>query len=78
MLTFIMNVRGTLIAEIIPAEKYHTGNSVILILLNAAKLLAPLIGGLVVLKFQINVLLYATCIIYIVTAVMSCFIKSKK
>jgi Major Facilitator Superfamily. len=76
-LTFIINVRGTLIAEVVPKESYHSGNSVILSLSNSAKILAPLLGGVIALKLQIVVLLYASCIIYAAAAVMSCFIQSE-
>ncbi|HRU42376.1 MAG TPA: MFS transporter, partial [Candidatus Diapherotrites archaeon] len=47
-LTFIVNVRGALMAEIVSQEKYTSGNAMVLSLLNAAKLLGPLLGGFIV------------------------------
>jgi MFS family permease len=44
-LTFIINVRSALMAELVSREQYTNGNALVLSLLNVAKLLGPLLGG---------------------------------
>lgn len=73
--TFIVNIRATLMADVISNEKYSLGNTITLILSNSAKLLAPLIGGLIAAILNIKILLVFTAIIYIFTALFSKFIK---
>lgn len=63
-LTFIVNVRGSLMAEMVSREKYADGNSWTLILLNAAKLSGPLLGGLIAVFFPVKPLIYFACILY--------------
>jgi MFS family permease len=74
-LTFIVNVRGALMAEIVSREKYTSGNALVLSLLNSAKLLGPLLGGFIVTLYHTKPLLYFTCIVYLLAAVFSARIK---
>lgn len=71
-LTCIINVRGSLMAEIISREKYAAGNSLALVLLNAAKLLAPLLGGMIAVYFTLKPLIYLACVIYLLIGVLAC------
>jgi len=75
-LTFIVNVRSSLMAEIIDREKYTTGNALALSLLNGAKLLGPLLGGFITSFYRIELLLYFTCIVYVLAAVSSACIRA--
>ena len=70
-LTCIINVRGSLMAEIISQSNYASGNSWALILLNSAKLLAPLLGGIIAVYFTLKPLIYFACIIYLLIAVLT-------
>lgn len=74
-LTFIINVRSSLMAEIMKREQYTTGNALVLSLLNGAKLLGPLLGGFIASLYRIELLLYFTCIIYLFVAVSSACIR---
>ncbi len=74
-LTFIVNVRGALMAEIVSQEKYTSGNAMVLSLLNAAKLLGPLLGGFIVSLYHTKPLIYFTCIVYLLVAVFSACIS---
>lgn len=74
-LTFIVNVRSALMAEIISGEHYTTGNSLVLSLLNGAKLLGPLLGGLIIMLYSIKPLIYFTSVIYLLAALFSSNIK---
>lgn len=74
-LTLIANVRGSLFAEVLPTQNYQTGNSIMLILSNSARLLAPLLGGAATLLVQREFLFYGVALIYITAAVLSMFIK---
>ena len=74
-LTFIVNVRGALMAEIVSQEKYTSGNATVLSLLNAAKLLGPLLGGFIVSLYHTKPLIYFTCIVYLLVAVFSACIR---
>ena len=76
-LMVIMTVRGTLLAELIPSNNYKAGNSTMLVLSNGARLLAPLIGGAATLVFSMKALVYTVCVIYLVAAVLSFFLKLK-
>lgn len=75
-LTLIVNARGALMAEIVTGERYASGNALSLALLNGAKLLAPLLGGLVSASTDIASLLHFTCLIYLLTAVAAIRIDS--
>jgi len=74
-LTFIVNVRGALMAEIVSQEKYTSGNATVLSLLNAAKLLGPLLGGFIVSLYHTKPLIFFTCIVYLLVAVFSACIR---
>lgn len=74
-LTFIINVRSALMAEIVSRDHYTNGNALVLSLLNGAKLLGPLLGGFIIMFYNIKPLLYFTCIIYLLTALFSAYIK---
>lgn len=65
LLTTVMNVRPAIMAEILPKDEYLHGNSIMLVSLNAARLAAPLIGGLVALRWSVAALLQLTAAVYI-------------
>ena len=75
LLTLVVNIRSTLMSDVISNEKYSLGNTTTLVLANTARLIAPLIGGSIVVILNIQILLIFTAIIYIFTALFSCFIK---
>jgi predicted MFS family arabinose efflux permease len=74
--TVIINARGTLMAEVVSKDHYTSGNALVLSLLNGAKLLAPLIGGLILMKLNIKVLLYFTSFLYVLVALFSSHIRT--
>ncbi len=74
-LTFIVNVRSSLMAEIMNREQYTTGNALVLSLLNGAKLLGPLLGGFITSLYRIELLLYFTCVVYLLVAASSACIR---
>ena len=74
--TVIVNTRGSLMAELVARERYTHGNALSLSLLNAAKLLGPFFGGLIVMLLNIKLLLYFTVLVYLSVAVCSYGIKS--
>jgi MFS family permease len=73
--TIIINVRGSLIAEIVSNGNYVTGNALALTLLNTAKLLGPLLGGIVVMIQSIQLLLYITILVYFLVGLGAIKIK---
>jgi len=66
LLMTIMNVRPAIMTEILPKDDYLHGNSIMLVSLNAARLAAPLIGGMVALKWSVATLLQLTAAVYVV------------
>lgn len=75
-LTFIVNARSGLMAEIVSREKYTSGNALVLTLLNGAKLLGPLLGGFIISLYHTRLLIYFTCAIYLLAAAFSIRIKA--
>lgn len=73
--TVIVNARGTLMAEVVSSEQYASGNAVSLTLLNSAKLLGPLIGGLIIMTQSIQLLLYVTGAVYLLVALFALAIR---
>lgn len=69
--TVIINARGALMAEIVAREHYTSGNALALTLLNIAKLLGPLLGGLIVMLLNIKLMLYFTGFVYFLVAACS-------
>jgi Major Facilitator Superfamily. len=74
--TVIINTRGTLIAEVISADRYSNGNSIALLMLNAAKLFGPLLGGLIIMYLSITIMFYLTSFVYFSVALCSFFIRT--
>jgi len=68
-LTFIFNVRTALMTEIMTQDNYLHGNSLVLVLLNSAKVCAPVLAGLVSNTLGVTSLFYSTSIIYFMAAV---------
>ncbi len=66
----IMNVRTAMMNDVMPKGNYLRGNSVMLIALNVAKLLAPLAGGVIASRWSVSSLLYFTAVVYVVAAVL--------
>lgn len=74
-LTFIINVRSAIMAEIISSEYYTSANALALSVLNGAKIIGPLCGGFIVMLCKTKPLLYFTCLIYILAALLGILIK---
>jgi len=70
LLMTIMNVRPAIMTEILPKDNYLHGNSIMLISLNASRLAAPMIGGLVALKWNITLFLHLTAVMYVAAALL--------
>jgi len=70
LLMTVMNVRPAIMTEILPKDNYLHGNSIMLVSLNAARLAAPLIGGMVALKWNITLLLHLTAVVYVAAALL--------
>jgi len=77
-LTFVVNTRGSLMAEIVASEHYASGNALSLALLNGAKLVGPLLGGFISMIVDISLLQYFTCLIYLLTGLTATGIRSTK
>lgn len=67
--TFSANIRAVLMAEILPPRNYARGNSATLVAANAAKVLAPLLGGLAATVIKTPVLLGLTAAMYLLAAI---------
>lgn len=70
LLMTIMNVRPAIMTEILPKDNYLHGNAIMLVSLNAARLAAPMIGGLVALKWNVSLLLHLTAVVYVAAALL--------
>jgi len=70
LLMTIVNVRPAIMTEILPKDNYLQGNAIMLVSLNAARLAAPLIGGVVALKWNIVLLLHLTAAVYVAAALL--------
>jgi len=70
LLMTIMNVRPAIMTEILPKDNYLHGNATMLVSLNAARLAAPMIGGLVALKWNVSLLLHLTAVVYVAAALL--------
>lgn len=77
-LTFIVNARSALMAEIVAREHYASGNAVSLTLLNGAKLLGPLAGGFLSMIIAPHLLLRFASVVYLLTAVVALGIGSPR
>jgi MFS family permease len=67
-LILIANVRTALMTEIMMQDNYVRGNSLVLILLNVAKVCAPLLAGVASAALGITTLFYLTGIVYFLAA----------
>lgn len=76
-LTVIMNVRTTLMSEIMEQDSYLRGNSMVLILLNLAKVCAPLLAGTASIKLGIHNLFYLMAAFFFIVMLVSAKIKSQ-
>jgi MFS family permease len=70
LLMTITNVRPAIMTEILPKDNYLHGNAVMLVSLNAARLAAPLIGGVVAMKWNVALLLHLTAVVYVAAALL--------
>ena len=70
LLMTVMNVRPAIMTEILPKDNYLHGNAIMLVSLNAARLAAPMIGGVVALKWNIALLLHLTAAVYVAAALL--------
>ena len=75
LLMTVMNVRPAIMTEILPKDNYLHGNAIMLVSLNAARLTAPLIGGLVALKWNVALLLHLTAVVYVAAAVLGLAVR---
>jgi len=64
----IMNVRTAIMTELLPKNDYLHGNSIMLVSLNVAKLVAPMVGGVVAARGNVMRVLQFTCAVYVVAA----------
>lgn len=76
LLTFVFNVRTALMTEIMSQDNYLRGNSMVLILLNSAKVCSPVLAGAATATFGITSLFYCTGIIYFLSALFCTRIRS--
>jgi DHA3 family macrolide efflux protein-like MFS transporter len=76
LLTFVFNVRTALMTEIMSQDNYLRGNSLVLILLNSAKVCSPVLAGAATAAFGITSLFYCTGIIYFLSALFCTRIRS--
>ncbi len=67
----ILTVRTASLTDVVSKHSYIKGNATALTMLNAAKLIAPLVGGLIASTMGIAIVLYFTSAIYIIAF---CFI----
>jgi len=70
LLMTIVNVRPAIMTEILPKDNYLHGNAIMLVSLNAARLAAPLIGGVVALAWNVPLLLHLTAVAYVAAALL--------
>lgn len=76
LLTFVFNVRTALMTEIMSQDNYLRGNSMVLILLNSAKVCSPVLAGAATATFGITSLFYCTGMIYFLSALFCTRIRS--
>ncbi|MBP2637998.1 MAG: major facilitator superfamily 1 [Firmicutes bacterium] len=76
-LTVIMNVRTALMSEIMEQDSYLRGNSMVLILLNLAKVCAPILAGTASIKLGIHNLFYLMATFFFIVMLVSAKIKSQ-
>jgi len=74
--TVIVNSRGALMAEVVSGDRYRTGNALTLSMLNAAKLLGPLFGGLIIMNSSVKTLFYFIGLVFFSVAICSFQIKT--
>jgi len=67
----IMNVRTAIMTEVMPKDEYLKGNSTVLIALNLARILAPLIGGIIIGYYSERSLLLSISVFYFLVTVFS-------
>ncbi|MGE5380775.1 MAG: MFS transporter [Methylocystaceae bacterium] len=75
LFTLTSNVRTALMTIVMPKGSYVQGNSLVLISLNGAKLLAPLIGGLIIALYSTRLLLFGTAAVYLLAMVFALILK---
>lgn len=73
-LAMIANARTVLMAEILPARGYVNGNVGILVSLNVAKLLAPLLGGIMMSQLPARTLYFLAASCYLLAVGASSFL----
>lgn len=73
---FIKNVRVVLMTEV-KKKDYLGGNAFILLASNVAKVLSPLIGGIITAYYNVTVMLYLIGTVYLSIAVTGLFIKTQ-
>jgi MFS transporter, DHA3 family, macrolide efflux protein len=73
---FIKNVRVVLMTEV-KEKDYLSGNAFILVASNVAKVLSPLIGGIITAYYNVTVMLYFIGTLYLSIAVTGLFIKTR-
>lgn len=73
-LAMIANARTVLMAEVLPDRGYVNGNVGILVSLNVAKLLAPLLGGIMVSRLSAGTLYLLAAACYLLAVAASSFL----
>lgn len=74
----IMNVRTTIMTELMTRDNYLHGNSMVLIMLNIAKISAPFLAGLVAVLWTSRSLLHLAVGIYFAVLLFASFIPLSK
>lgn len=78
MFMVIMNVRTALMTEVMPKDDYLRGNATVMMSLNLARILAPLIGGLIIGFCSERILLLLGSVFYFLVAVFSAMVRLEK
>lgn len=76
-LNVIINVRTALMSEIITQDSYLRGNSIVLTLLNFAKVCAPLLAGIASVKLGIHNLFYLIAAVFFTVVLVAAKIKTQ-
>lgn len=75
-LTLIVNARSALQAEIVGHQHYAASNALSLVLLNGAKLAAPLLAGYASMHVDSTRLLHFASLVYLLTAIAATWIRA--
>jgi MFS transporter, DHA3 family, macrolide efflux protein len=75
MFMVIMNVRTAIMTEVMPKDDFLKGNALVMISLNFARILAPLIGGFIIGFYSVQMLLVLGSVFYFLVALFSSMVR---